>query len=59
MLHALCSDWQPHVRAVAGRQVLEVNTVGTFNVLRLGAEKMAAAEADSNGERGCIINTAR
>lgn len=36
-----------------------MNTVGTFNVLRLSAEKMAAAVPDASGERGCIINTAR
>jgi hypothetical protein len=40
-------------------QTLDINTVGTFNVLRLSAEKMAAEEPDAGGERGCIINTAR
>lgn len=39
-------------------QVLKVNTVGTFNVVRLAAEQMAQNEADSNGQRGVIINTA-
>jgi len=40
-------------------RVLRVNTVGTFNVLRLAAERMAAATADEHGERGVIVNTAR
>ena len=34
-----------------------MNLVGTFNVLRLAAERMAAAEP-VDGERGVIINTA-
>lgn len=39
-------------------QVITVNTIGTFNVLRLAAEKMAAGAAGEDGERGVIINTA-
>lgn len=39
-------------------KVLNVNTVGTFNVIRLAAEKMAANKADADGLRGVIINTA-
>ncbi len=39
--------------------MLEVNTMGTFNVLRLAAERMSAAEPfDADGSRGVIINTA-
>jgi NAD(P)-dependent dehydrogenase (short-subunit alcohol dehydrogenase family) len=41
----------------AFRRVIEVNLVGTFNVLRLGAARMAEAEP-VDGERGVIINTA-
>ena len=37
---------------------MSINTVGTFNVLRLAAEKMTANEADSDGVKGVIINTA-
>jgi NAD(P)-dependent dehydrogenase (short-subunit alcohol dehydrogenase family) len=37
--------------------VVRVNLIGTFNVLRLAAEQMAAQEPES-GERGVIINTA-
>jgi NAD(P)-dependent dehydrogenase (short-subunit alcohol dehydrogenase family) len=39
-------------------QVINVNLIGTFNVLRLAAEQMAKNEPDINGERGVIINTA-
>jgi NAD(P)-dependent dehydrogenase (short-subunit alcohol dehydrogenase family) len=41
----------------AFRKVIEVNLIGTFNVLRLAAEKIAATEP-VDGERGVIINTA-
>lgn len=41
------------------RRVIDVNLVGTFNVLRLAAEVMAAQEpGDSGGQRGVIVNTA-
>ena len=40
------------------REVININLVGTFSVLSQAAEKMAANEADENGERGVIINTA-
>jgi len=39
-------------------RVMHVNTTGTFNVLRLAAERMAATEPDADGQRGIIINTA-
>jgi len=39
-------------------QVININLIGTFNVLRLVAEQMATNEADEGGERGVIINTA-
>jgi len=40
-------------------KVLQVNLVGTFNVLRLAAEKMAVNEPfNDEGGRGCIVNTA-
>ena len=39
--------------------VLQVNLVGTFNVLRLCAEQMASNEVlNADGARGVIINTA-
>ncbi len=37
---------------------LQVNTIGTFNVARLAAERMSRHEADEDGLRGCIVNTA-
>ena len=39
-------------------KVLNVNTVGSFNILRLTAEKIALNDADEDGLRGVIINTA-
>jgi NAD(P)-dependent dehydrogenase (short-subunit alcohol dehydrogenase family) len=41
----------------AFRKVVEINLVGTFNVLRLGAERIAETELVGE-ERGVIINTA-
>ncbi len=38
--------------------VIGVNLIGTFNVLATAAEAIAATEADSDGQRGVIINTA-
>lgn len=42
----------------AFNQVIQVNLVGTFNVIRLAAEAMAQNEPDAGGERGVIVNTA-
>jgi NAD(P)-dependent dehydrogenase (short-subunit alcohol dehydrogenase family) len=39
------------------RSVIEVNLIGTFNVLRLAAARMAAQEPRDD-ERGVIVNTA-
>jgi 3-hydroxyacyl-CoA dehydrogenase / 3-hydroxy-2-methylbutyryl-CoA dehydrogenase len=38
--------------------VVKVNLIGTFNVLRLAATAMAANEPDAGGERGVCVNTA-
>jgi NAD(P)-dependent dehydrogenase (short-subunit alcohol dehydrogenase family) len=38
--------------------VVPVNLIGTFNVLRLSAEAMAANEPDPEGERGAVVMTA-
>jgi NAD(P)-dependent dehydrogenase (short-subunit alcohol dehydrogenase family) len=35
-----------------------VNLLGTFNVLRLAAEAMSTLDADDQGQRGVIVNTA-
>ena len=39
-------------------KVLNVNLIGSFNMLRLCADKMQSNEADHEGEKGVIINTA-
>lgn len=39
-------------------RVLRVNTLGSFNVLRLAALRMQDNEANEEGERGVIVNTA-
>jgi NAD(P)-dependent dehydrogenase (short-subunit alcohol dehydrogenase family) len=39
-------------------KVLNVNLIGSFNMLRLCADKMQSNEPDHEGEKGVIINTA-
>ena len=39
-------------------QVIDVNLVGTFNVMRVAAATMARSQPSASGERGVIINTA-
>ena len=39
-------------------QVINVNLIGSFNMLRLAAAAIAESSADEDGERGVIINTA-
>jgi NAD(P)-dependent dehydrogenase (short-subunit alcohol dehydrogenase family) len=39
-------------------KVIQVNLIGTFNVIRLAAATMIQAEPNEVGERGVIINTA-
>ncbi|MCB8944892.1 MAG: 3-hydroxyacyl-CoA dehydrogenase [Ardenticatenaceae bacterium] len=39
-------------------KVIQVNLIGTFNVIRLAAQLMSQSEAAENGERGVIVNTA-
>lgn len=40
------------------RKVVEVNLIGTFNVVTLAAEAIAKTEALEEGKRGVVINTA-
>ncbi|QQS48090.1 MAG: 3-hydroxyacyl-CoA dehydrogenase [Acidobacteriota bacterium] len=47
----------PHALA-SFKKVIEVNLIGTFNVIRLAAARMAGQEPNQAGERGVIINTA-
>jgi NAD(P)-dependent dehydrogenase (short-subunit alcohol dehydrogenase family) len=39
-------------------RVVQVNLIGTFNVIRLAASRMAQNEPTDAGERGVIVNTA-
>jgi NAD(P)-dependent dehydrogenase (short-subunit alcohol dehydrogenase family) len=47
----------PH-RLETFEETVRVNLVGTFNVVRLAAEAMAAGEPTESGERGVIVCTA-
>ena len=42
----------------AFERVLRINLFGTFNMLRIAADAMARQDANAEGERGVIINTA-
>jgi NAD(P)-dependent dehydrogenase (short-subunit alcohol dehydrogenase family) len=42
----------------AFRTVIEVNLIGSFNMLRLAAADMVGLEALADGERGAIVSTA-
>lgn len=39
-------------------KVIQVNLVGSFNIMRLAAAEMATREANADGERGVIVSTA-
>lgn len=47
----------PHKLASFARAV-EINLIGTFNMLRLAADALVKQEAGVDGERGVIVNTA-
>jgi 3-hydroxyacyl-CoA dehydrogenase / 3-hydroxy-2-methylbutyryl-CoA dehydrogenase len=40
------------------KKTVEINLIGSFNVIRLAAARMAEAAPNEEGERGVIINTA-
>lgn len=40
------------------RTVIEINLIGTINVIRLAAEKMMLNAGNQDGEKGVVINTA-
>jgi NAD(P)-dependent dehydrogenase (short-subunit alcohol dehydrogenase family) len=51
-------DGTPHDLA-AYKNVIDVNLIGTFNLMRIAAAAIARTEsADSDGQRGVVINTA-
>ncbi len=39
-------------------RTIQINLVGSFNMIRLAAEIMAASEPDATGERGVLVSTA-
>jgi NAD(P)-dependent dehydrogenase (short-subunit alcohol dehydrogenase family) len=47
----------PH-RLESFAKVININLVGTFNMIRLAADAMMKNEPDAGGERGVIVNTA-
>lgn len=47
----------PHALA-SFKKVIEINLIGTFNVLRLAAAQMSQQEPNASGERGVLISTA-
>ncbi|ALS65023.1 SDR family NAD(P)-dependent oxidoreductase [Pandoraea apista] len=47
----------PH-RLESFARIVNVNLIGTFNVLRIAASAMAEGAADAEGERGVVVNTA-
>ncbi len=50
-------DGSPH-NLETFRKIVDINLIGTFNVLRLSASGMNPNDPDDNGERGAIVNTA-
>ena len=51
-------DVMPRVHSLEEfTKTIQVNTVGTFNVARLAAQRMAIREPGGDGIRGCIVNT--
>jgi NAD(P)-dependent dehydrogenase (short-subunit alcohol dehydrogenase family) len=51
-------DGAPHNPA-SFRKVVEVNLIGTFNLMRVGAAAIARTEpVDADGQRGVVVNTA-
>jgi NAD(P)-dependent dehydrogenase (short-subunit alcohol dehydrogenase family) len=72
-LSAACMDWSiapalrrpkrclgrngPHSLEVFSRTV-NVNLIGSFNMIRLASEAMSKGEANAAGERGVIVSTA-
>ncbi|MEE4378001.1 MAG: 3-hydroxyacyl-CoA dehydrogenase [Candidatus Competibacteraceae bacterium] len=53
----LGKDGTPHSLASFTKGV-QVNLIGTFNVIRLAAQVMSQGTPDAQGERGVIVNTA-
>ncbi|HMC42072.1 MAG TPA: SDR family NAD(P)-dependent oxidoreductase [Acidimicrobiales bacterium] len=56
-MRTIARDGTPH-DLDAFRFVLNINLIGTFNVLRLAASAISKSEPLEDGERGVVINTA-
>jgi NAD(P)-dependent dehydrogenase (short-subunit alcohol dehydrogenase family) len=51
-------DGSPHSYATF-RKVIDINLIGTFNLMRIGAAAVARTDpVDADGQRGVVINTA-
>jgi len=51
-------DGSPHSFATF-RKVIDINLIGTFNLMRIGAAAVARTEPiDADGQRGVVVNTA-
>ncbi|MGB1541685.1 MAG: SDR family NAD(P)-dependent oxidoreductase, partial [Cycloclasticus sp.] len=57
MSKVLDREGNPHSLDLFAKGI-QVNLIGTFNVLRLAAQAMTSNEPTEDGERGVIINTA-
>lgn len=53
----IANKGEPH-SLDAYRKVLDINVVGSFNVMRLAVIRMEANDPDEDGARGAIVNTA-
>jgi NAD(P)-dependent dehydrogenase (short-subunit alcohol dehydrogenase family) len=62
-----CAGIAPSERVVGRRgvhrldlyaKVVQINLIGTFNVMALAAEHIARTEPDAHGQRGVVVNTA-
>jgi NAD(P)-dependent dehydrogenase (short-subunit alcohol dehydrogenase family) len=56
-MRTLAKDGSPHPSDIFDK-VVQINLVGTFNVLRIAAAAIATTEPLEDGERGVIVNTA-
>lgn len=50
-------DGSPH-KLETFERIMRVNLIGTFNLLRLGAQAISKSEPMEHGERGLVVNTA-
>jgi 3-hydroxyacyl-CoA dehydrogenase/3-hydroxy-2-methylbutyryl-CoA dehydrogenase len=55
-LRRIVTKQGPHSLRAFSR-IIEVNLIGTFNMMRLAASQMASNEPNAEGERGVIVNT--